>query len=97
MLLLSWAWSVVAGISSVIFLVIALGGVIATAFAVIGLLRGRCRWYAAVMYLFCIAIGFFLFRGVLWISEKIAQPDTVSTGRRKCLVDGPIPLPLLSA
>ena len=97
MLLLSWAWSVVAGISSVIFLVIALGGVIATAFAVIGLLRGRCRRYAAVMYLFCIAIGFFLFRGVLWISEKIAQPDTIRTGRRKCLVDGPIPLPLLSA
>ena len=61
--------------SFMIFLVIALGGVIATAFAVIGLLRGRCRWYAAVMYLFCIAIGFFLFRGVLWISEKIAQPD----------------------
>jgi hypothetical protein len=32
------------------------------------------------MYLCCIAIGSFLFRGVLWISEEIAQPDTISTG-----------------
>ena len=51
-----------------------------TALAVIGLLRGRCRWYAIVMYLFCIATGSFLFRGVLWISEKIAQSDTISNG-----------------
>jgi len=80
MVILSWAWSAVAGIASVIFLTIALGGVIATTLAVIGIFRGRCRWYAVVMYLCCVAIGSFLFRGVFWISEEIAQPDTISTG-----------------
>jgi hypothetical protein len=77
--LISWAASAIGGILSVVFLVIGWGAIPASIMAVIGAIRRRCRWYAIPIYLLLIPVGTFLFRGVFWVLERVAQPDTVST------------------
>lgn len=77
--LVSWVASTIAGFLSVVFLVFAWGAIPATIMAVIGAIRRRCKWYAIPMYLLLIPIGSFLYRGVFWVLERVAQPDTLST------------------
>jgi hypothetical protein len=77
--LISWVWSFFAGVLSVSFLLIAWGAIPATVFAIIGVFRGRCPKYAIFMYAALIPICTFLFKAVFWISDRIMQPDNVST------------------
>lgn len=78
-LLISWVASAIGGILSVVFLVVGWGAIAATVMAVIGVFRRRCKWYAIPMYLLLIPVGSFLFRGVFWVLERVAQSDTLST------------------
>jgi uncharacterized repeat protein (TIGR02543 family) len=78
-LLISWVASAIGGFSSVVALVIGWGAIPATIMAVIGVFRRRCKWYAIPIYLSLIPVGSFGFRGVFWVLERVAQPDTVST------------------
>ena len=84
--LISWAASAIGGSLSVVFLVIGWAAIPASIMAVIGAIRRRCRWYAILIYLLLIPIGSFLFRGVFWVLERVAQPDTVSTTLFWCAV-----------
>lgn len=68
-----------AGLLSVIFLVIAWGGVAGTIFAIIGVVRKKFSAWGILMYMVLIPIGSLLFRGVFWVSGHLAQDDTVST------------------
>ena len=67
------------GFMSVIFLVVAWGGVLATGLAIIGVIRRRCPWYSIFMYAAMIIIGTVLHQAVFCISDYLAQPDTMST------------------
>lgn len=76
---ISWLWSPVAGMMSVISLVVSWGALISVVFAMIGLIRRRCRWTVLPTYLLISLVGTFFFRAVFWISDRIAYGDTVST------------------
>ena len=77
--LISWIASAIGGLLSVVALVVTWGAIPASIMAVIGVIRRRCRWFAIPIYLLLIPIGTFLFRGVFWVLERVAQPDTLST------------------
>ena len=78
-LLISWVASAIGGFLSVVFLVVGWGAIPASVMAVIGVIRRRCKWYAIPIYLLLIPVGSFGFRGVFWVLERVAQPDTLST------------------
>lgn len=77
--LVSWIWSPLSGVLSVIFLIISWGALISVVFAVIGAARRRCRWWLIPVYLAVSAVASLLFRSLFWISDHIAQGDVPST------------------
>ena len=77
--LISWVWSFVAGMLSVISMIVGWGALISTIFAVIGVIRGRCKWSAIPIYLLVCIVASLLFRSLFWVSDQIARPDVVST------------------
>jgi hypothetical protein len=77
--LISWLASGIGGFLTVVFLVIGWGAIPAGIMAVVGVIRGRCPWYTIPMYLLLVPIGSFLFHGVFWTLERLAQPDALST------------------
>lgn len=60
-------------------LVISWGALISVVFAVIGVIRRRCRWTALPTYLVVSLAGALLFRMVFWISDRVMLDDTAST------------------
>jgi len=78
-LVLSWVWSLIAGFLSVLFLALSCGALISTAFAVIGMLRRRCNWKPALVYLAVSIVTALFFRSLLWVSDSLARNDSVST------------------
>ena len=64
---------------SVVFLVIGWGAIPASIMAVIGVIRRRCPWYTILMYLLFGSCRFVLISRRIWVLERIAQPDTLST------------------
>lgn len=77
--LISWVWSFAAGMLSAISMVVSWGAFISVIFAVIGVIRGRCKWYTIPIYLLVCIVASLLFRSLFWVSDRIARPDVVST------------------
>ena len=77
--LVSWLWSPVAGLLSLVFLMMSWAGVVAFFFGLVGVARGRCRWWAGPFYLGLGIIASLLFHGILRLSDWIMQPDWFST------------------
>lgn len=77
--LLSWIWSPLAGMLTVICLVVSWGALISVLFAIIGVTRRRCGWKVIPIYVAVCIIGSLGFQAVFWISDRIARGDTFST------------------
>lgn len=76
---ISWVWSFIAGIVSVILLVVAWGALISVFFAIIGKFRGRCKWSPIFIYLLVSIVASLVFRSIFWVSDRLMKPDTLST------------------
>lgn len=77
--LLSWVWSAVSGALSVFLLVVSWGAFISIPFGIVGALRKRCKWSATLTYVVVCIVGSLAFRGLFWVSDRIAHDDSVST------------------
>jgi hypothetical protein len=77
--LISWAWSFIAGLLSMILLVVAWGSLISVVFAIIGVLRGRSKVTPILIYLLVCVVASLLFRSIFWVSDRLMKPDTLST------------------
>jgi hypothetical protein len=79
-LLVSWIWSLAAGVLTVAFLLMQGGALVAIAFAIVGLIRGRCSWYTPLIWVGIAVVSWLLYKGVFLVSNLLAQDDDVSTG-----------------
>ena len=75
----SYLWSPISGILSVIFLVVSWGSIFGMLFAIIGIIRKRCPWYAIFIFLAVGIIALLLFKGVFWVSDRIITSDGLIT------------------
>jgi hypothetical protein len=76
---LSWVWSVAAGMLSTILLLTGWGALAALVVGIVGAARRRCPWYTPLLYVGVALGSSILFHGVFWISDRVIQPDAVST------------------
>ena len=79
MTLISWIWCPISGFLSIVLLVISWGSVFGILFAIIGFFRKRTPFYTFILYFTVGIVSSFLFRGIFWISDRIATPDGIST------------------
>lgn len=77
--ILSWISSFFAGFVSVLLLVCVWGALISAIFAVIGVLRRRCSFRYVLVYLCISGVSALAFHFVLWATDPIRKPDTLST------------------
>ena len=75
----SYLWSPISGILSVIFLVVSWGSIFGVLFAIIGIIRKRCPWYAVFIFIAVGVIASLLFRAVFWLSDRIITSDGLVT------------------
>jgi len=80
MVIISWIWAPLIGFLSIVFLVLAWGGLFGTIFAIIGMVRKRARWWAVPLYFSLSVIFSVLFRAVFWLSDRVMTSDVISTG-----------------
>jgi len=77
--IISWVWSFFSGGVSVIALFSVWAGLLAIIFAIIGIIRKRCKWYAPLLYIVIVFMCSGVFQGLLWLNHKIMMGDSVST------------------
>lgn len=76
---ISWLWSFIAGFLSVLLLVFALGALLSIFFAIIGLVRGRCKVASIFIYLLVCVVSSLLFQSIFWVSDRLMKLDVLST------------------